>query len=98
VILNGVTITQSSEHYPHRALYETLLSYGSDAAATHLTNVYWYLDNGNIIACDPTAAYDDSTNKGFIARWNRLKQSKEIELYGRIHTDLCNIPQHLLGR
>jgi hypothetical protein len=50
-----------------------------------------------MIACDPTAAYDDSKNKGFIARWNRLKQSKEIELFGRIHTDLFNIPQHLLS-
>jgi hypothetical protein len=49
VILNGVNITTSSDLYPYRANVETLLTYGSDAAATHLTNAYWYLDNGNMI-------------------------------------------------
>jgi hypothetical protein len=97
VILNGVTITQASEMYPYRAYLETILTYGTDAASTHLTNPYFYLDNGNMVGCDPTAAADTTTNKGFIDRWNRLKQSKEIELYGRIHTDLCNIPLHLLS-
>jgi hypothetical protein len=97
VILNGVTITQASELYPYRAYLETILSYGSDAASTHLTNPYFYLDNGNMIGCDPTEAQDKNTNKGFIDRWDRLKQSKEIELYGRIHSDLCNIPKHLLS-
>jgi len=38
VVLNGTTITQSSEHYNYRSYLETFLSYGTDAAATHLTN------------------------------------------------------------
>ena len=38
VILNGTTITQSNEHYNYRSYLETLLTYGTDAAATHLTN------------------------------------------------------------
>jgi RNase P subunit RPR2 len=46
--------------------------------------------------CDPTATYTDETNKDFIARWNRIKQSKEVELYGRLHSDICNKPTHLL--
>jgi len=36
--LNGVTITQATELYNYRSYFETLLTYGSDAAATHLTN------------------------------------------------------------
>ena len=44
--------------------------------------------------CDPTKA--ESTNKGFIDRWNRQKQSKVTEMYGRIHVDICNVPKFLL--
>jgi hypothetical protein len=32
---------------------------------------------------------------GFIDKWNRQKQTKEIEMYGRIHSDICNIPKIL---
>ena len=42
-----------------------------------------------MMPCDPT-------NTGFIDRWNRQKQSKEIEMYGRIHSDICNVPKLLL--
>jgi len=32
-------ITQSSEHYNYRSYLETLLTYGTDAAATHFTTM-----------------------------------------------------------
>jgi hypothetical protein len=44
ITLNGVTITPAAGLYPYRAYLETLLTYGSDAAASHLTNAFWYLD------------------------------------------------------
>jgi hypothetical protein len=43
---------------------------------------------------DPTKA--ESTNTGFIDRWNKQKQSKEIEIFGRIHSDICNVPYFIL--
>ena len=73
---------------------ETLLTYGSDAAASHMTNAYWYLDNVDLLACYPTKA--ETTNKGFIARWDRIKQSKEVQLLGRLHNDICNVIPYLL--
>jgi len=33
-----------------------MLKYDSDAGAPHLTNAFWYLDNGELLPCDPTAA------------------------------------------
>ena len=39
--LFGVNITQDSEHYHYRSYLETLMTYGSVAAATHLSNAYW---------------------------------------------------------
>ena len=56
IALNGVTITQAAELYNYRSFFETILTYGSDAAASHLTNAFWYLDDGDLLPCDPTAA------------------------------------------
>jgi hypothetical protein len=65
--LNGVNITPASELYPYRSYMEDLLTYGSDAANSHLTNAYWYLDEGgNVLPGDPT--YADIKNKGFVKR------------------------------
>jgi len=95
ISFNGVNITQTSELYPYRSYLETLLTYGSDASNSHLTNAYWYLDEGEVLAGDPTSA--DIKNKGFVKRWERQKQSKETELYGRLHADICNVSQFMLS-
>jgi len=95
ISLNGVNIMPASELYPYRSYLETLLTYGSDASNSHLTNAYWYLDEGDVLAGDPTSA--DIKNKGFVKRWERQKQSKVIELYGRLHADICNVSQFLLS-
>jgi len=75
-------------------LISKLLSYGNEAASSYLTNSYWYKDVGDMLHCYPTKA--ESTNTGFIERWNNQKQSIEIDMYGRIHSDLCNVPIFLL--
>jgi hypothetical protein len=90
----SVNITPATELYHYRAYLETLLTYGSDAANTHLTTSEWYPDSGDLLACDPTAA--DSTKECFITRWNRQKQSKVQELYGRLHSNICNVTIFLI--
>jgi hypothetical protein len=80
---NGVRITLSGDLFQYRPYLETLLTYGSDAAALHLTNSLWYLDRGDMLACDPTTADKKAaaTNVEFITRWDKIKQSKEVQLY-----------------
>jgi len=93
VILYGTKITLSGEHYNYRSHLETLLNYGTNAAATHLTNAYWYRDNGDMMPCDPTTAIVTAvTNRGFIIPWHRLSSSKELQIFGRLHSDLFNVP------
>jgi len=54
------------------------------------------VNKGDLQACDPTKA--ESTNKAFIPRWDRIKQSKEVRLFGSLHGVICNvIPYMLLG-
>lgn len=92
--MNGVTVTQASDLNNYRPFFEGIFPYGSDAAASHLKNAFWNLDNGDLFLCKPNAA--DTNNKDIINRCDRIKQSKEFELYGQIHSEICNIGQHLL--
>jgi hypothetical protein len=92
VYLNGITITQAKELYNYRFLPETLFTYGNDATTIHITNAFWILDNGNMAQCDPTAA-DSQT--AFMTRWSLAIKSQDMELYGRIHTEFCNVLVYL---
>ena len=92
--LNGVTLTPATKIDNYRSYFETILAYDSDAAASHLTNALWYMDDGGLLPCDPAAA--DAENKVFITRWDQIKQSKEVQLYGKIHSDICNVPLYLV--
>jgi len=47
----------------------------------------------------PTAeTHTSTTNDGSIACWNRLSGSRDVQLFGRLHTNLCNFPLFLLPR
>ena len=96
VTLNVVNITQAIEHYPYRSYVETLMTCGSDAAATHLSNAYCYHDIGDMRPVDLSAQNVTAmTNRGFILCWKRISAIREIQLFGRLHTDICNVPLYL---
>jgi hypothetical protein len=98
-MVNGARVTQSHEHYNYRAYLEPLLTYGTDAASSHLSNSYWYLDTGDMQPSDPTAeTHTSATNDGILSRWSRLSGSRDVQLLGRLHTDLCNVALFLLPR
>ena len=95
--LFGVNITQDSEHYHYRSYLETLMTYSSVAAATHLSNAYWYLETSDMQPVEPSAENVTAmTNKGFVLRWNRISASREFHLFGRLHSTICNVPLYLL--
>ena len=51
-----------------------------------------------MLPCDPSTADKSAaaTNVVFITRWDKIKQSKYVQLYGRLHSDICNVPMFLL--
>jgi hypothetical protein len=53
--LNDVNFMRARENFHYRSYLETLLTYGSDAAVSHLSSAYWCLATGDMIPCDPTA-------------------------------------------
>ena len=52
-MVNVVPVTQTHEHFIYRVYLESLLTYGTDAASSHLSNTYWYLDTGDMQPSDP---------------------------------------------
>ena len=58
-----------------------------------------YLDNGDMNPCEHMAeTHISATNGGFTARWARAICSRDVQLLGRLHTDLCNFPLFLMPR
>ena len=87
----------TKRHSDHAGAYiETLTTYGNDAASSHLTMPFWLIDEGNMIGGDCSKP-ERMSNGGFCARWNRLKESQTVEMCGRLHSDICNVPLFLLN-
>ena len=97
VTLNGFAVTQSSEYCYYRSYVETFLTYCTDAATSHLTNRFSYLDSGDMQPGDPLVEnHTASTNEGFVDRWTRLNGNRDVQLFGPLHIDLCKVPIFLL--
>jgi hypothetical protein len=96
IYLNGTLATQANELYPYRLYIETLLTHSTDAANSPRKMAFWQLDEGDMLAgvCSHPA---EASNSGFCSRWNQLKDSQTVEMYGRLHSDICNVPLYLLS-
>ena len=47
--------------------------------------------------CDPSKTEIlPATNTGYLARCDRIKGGREVEMVGRLHTDICSVATHLL--
>jgi hypothetical protein len=92
ISLNDTNVTTSTDNHQYRSIIETLFNYSTDAAKTHLVNSMFYLDSEN----DDGSLKASDDNKGFVKRASMLKNSKSVELYGRLHADLFNTSQLLL--
>jgi len=57
---------------------------------------FWRLDEGNMLGGDCSKP-ERTNNGGFCARWNRLKENQTVEMCGRLHSDICNLPLFLLN-
>ncbi len=93
VSLNGKSVTSSTNNYPYKAYVSTLLSYGRDAKLSQLTSALWYRD---------TPGYMDAVlgddNKGLAKRWSFVQDSKQVDLFGKLHVDLMHQERYILNK
>jgi hypothetical protein len=98
VSLNGTLITSSTNTYAYRAYIETLLSYGSDAKSSQLTSALFYKDEaGKMDKPNPLAANAVDKNSGLAKRQTFAALSSEIDMIGRIHSDIFFQERYMLN-
>ena len=82
VSLNDTLISDSSNLYHYRALFETLLSYTSDEGRKQLSMSLFSKDTPNKME----NIADDNT--GLVERRNHFTESKTVQVIGRPHSDI----------
>lgn len=92
VSLNNVPVTKSDNNYHYKSYISTLLNYGQDSARTHLKSSGWELDDNK---------FDSLTeNNGMKTRidwFSKNNENGEIELYGKLHSDVFNVSRLLIN-
>jgi hypothetical protein len=98
ISLNGTLITSSMNTYAYRAYIETLLSYGVEAKSSQLTSALFYKDEaGKMDKPNPLAANDADRNSGLAKRQTFAAESREIDMIGRIHSDIFFQDRYMLN-
>jgi hypothetical protein len=86
--LNQKQVSSSSQLYPYRAMFETLLNYGPAAKESHLTSDLYYKDS-------PGHMDSLTLNTGFLKRASLTHKSKKTSLIFYPHCDLFNMDRFL---
>ena len=95
VTLNGVLISSSTNTYPYRAYIENLLSYGPAAKKSQLTAALFYKDDAGKM--DNANPLGDDKNGGLAARASFTAESREVDLIGRLHTEIFFQSRYMLN-
>ena len=82
IILNGKNISSSTNLYPYRAMFETLMNYGKDTLKSQLEMGLFMLDGHTKEVARVT------TNKGLKKRFELTDKSEIVHVLGRLHSDL----------
>lgn len=94
IFLNGKQITSSTGTYAYRAIIEALLSYGEEAKRTQLAAALFHKDAAGRM--DEVTA-GDVANSGFVKRRQLSRNSRVLDLMGRLHADIFFQERYLLN-
>lgn len=101
VFLNGVDINASSDFYAFRAYIETMLTFSALHGYERLGPEFYHPSPDNsfgetVLADETNWPADFKSNYGLKWRFDRTKENKTLEMYGRLFLDLstmkCLIP------
>ena len=98
VKLNGTVVSMSNSTYAYRAYLENVLSYGTDAKSSQLQAPLYYKDTAGYMEANKlTGEGNDAKNIGLKKRAALFSKSAEVELMGRIHSDMFMQAKYLPG-
>lgn len=88
VSLNGKNLNSTDGNHGYRSYIETVLNLSHEAQTTHLKSAGWSDEGINL---------DSKDNVGVQERRNNMKNSRILELFGKLHCDVLNQPLLLLN-
>ncbi|CAG2241901.1 unnamed protein product [Mytilus edulis] len=95
VTMQGKLITSTTNHYPYKAMIQTLLSYGSGAKTSQLTSLMWskdtpgYMDDYDV---------ENTSNAGLARRAQFFEKSMSVDMEGPILHDLFQLDRYLINQ
>jgi len=89
VELNQTQINSSTHMQHYRCYFETLFSFNEVSKKSHLTS--------GLFVQDAAGEFDSLTGAANVARAKYTAAGKEVELLGRLHTDLCSQQRLILN-
>ena len=92
--INNIQINVSSSDYAYRSYLDTMLNYGTAATNSWLQSALYYPDNGGTHST-LDAITGVPVNQGLYTRHQWGKESKTMDLYGRLHVDMFMQPRPL---
>ena len=95
--LNNHKISQTSNLYAYRCMFETLLNYGDDIEKTWMQMGMYHPDGREFDYCDKGIEADQFRNYGAHARWTKSKGGKPFELLGKVHHEIFAQPKLLIN-
>ena len=94
--LNDTLISTTNNTYAYRAYLESLLSFGRDAKKSQLTASMYYKDTaGQMNDANPVAAAP--LNVGLRERFNLFRESRTVEMMGKLHGDIFFQDRYLVN-
>ena len=98
VSLNGTLVSSSTSTYAYRAYIENLLTYGPAAKTSQLTAALFYKDTaGRMDVTEPNLADQANRNLGLTSRARLARESRTIDMIGRVHSDLFFQERYMLN-
>jgi hypothetical protein len=92
ISLNDVLITNASNCYPYRAYLETVLGCAKDVKEAQLNASLYYEDTPSHME-----AVQADENTGYGRRKHLARNSRVLDLMGRLHTDLMTQTRYILN-
>lgn len=89
--LNDTIVSENNNTYHYRAHLENLLSFGAEAKRNQLSAGLWYKDTAGHM--DDV----DEANAGNVKRKEHISKSKNIQLMGRIHSEVFLQDRYLIN-
>ncbi|XP_041351267.1 uncharacterized protein F54H12.2-like [Gigantopelta aegis] len=97
VYLQGQLVSSANNHYPYKAIIETLLNYGADAKQSQLQSQLFYKDKGEVQTDIESTDPITGANSGLLNRGAFIANSKTITMEGALCEDIFNIGRYLVN-